>query len=285
MYTKKELKEAIRTNNTAAIKKLKHYLHLHNFLRNYNRLKALYALTDVLDSKDCVLVNSSTPTLLFWVSTDYLARCINSTHSTINRLINYYVTLGLLNKYTIDEAGQYTELEQMSKGITQIIDEIKKTSNTRRAINVYSIPFYTDDLLSKANDIAEVLNKGFSSCAWSKAYIELTLGQEHADRVYPYDHAIYTPTDDELAEIAKVLTDEINTHGYLHRDRAIELMQPLYPGHDQSRIKRDLIRYLNLLTTKHDICYGRPTKAQHTALALPNYKSIYYIKVKEYNND
>lgn len=225
---------------------------------------------------------------LFFVSCRYLARTYTGHHSTWNRNINIYVLLGLINKHSYDDLSKSIFKRRINRERKMLEKKYGYKEDELREINVYSIPLYTEELLSRADNIAkQMIEKGFQVSGFSKIWIIKAFDKETANKVFNDDRDVTEYSDYIVKEIEDYILKDIDINGYTKKQRVIDnviinhnkvttqeygfLKQIENP---KSIIEREFSRSFEQIKRDNGLEYKRPTKEYKEKHNLESYKWV-----------
>lgn len=199
-----------------------------------------------------------------------------------NERIDRYVLLGLMRKLP-DESINKSVLERAN----EVRDSLKKqmdanqrykesTSGTKGdresdvyRIQVYSIPEYTDLLLTKAEEIAKKCREsGIKMNSISRDMILLVFGEKKSREVYPQvDSCELSPSGKDLMkEIEKELLHDIGKKGYTKESELVKQLHRFDKW--ESLTSRRVRKYIPALMIKHDLVQVSANKQLKTDLNI-----------------
>lgn len=168
-----------------------------------------------------------------------LARKYGSNNGSWNRAINTFYFLGFINKIIYREA-QWTQVKNRSR---QIKEDLTAYSGVEyKTVSYYHIYRIDKDLLNRANEQAKLLvEKNYKVTTFGKEWLQKNIGEDIADKVYPYNSTLRIFIKDEtiLFFYMKNLEDYINTYGYVKpKDLKAKVKQDLLINTNDYKVKR-----------------------------------------------
>jgi len=163
-------------------------------------------------------------------------------HNGQNLKVDRYCLLGLMKKL-----GK----EEIPKTMWKRAEEEQKFDYH---IQFYSIPEYTDDILSKADEIAKTLKQFNASLnSISRSLVKTVFGEERARELYPQvETDEFSKSNIQFeTEVEQVLMPDIQSKGY---GRVSEIIEKMTEKHDWASVtNRRVRRCLPGLMLKHNL--------------------------------
>lgn len=264
---------------------LKQYKSLYKLIRQ----KVKYLNYLIAYSKDKRLNDYATVhhNYYFFASNRYLARRYKGTSSTWNRNINLFVTLGLINRIseeTLDIAnGELlkTSLKYKSKQLKKLNlpnnNLMVSDGQTMKMIGYYTIPLYTVELLSQADDIAKkMIYNNYRSNSFNKMFLINVFGQEFANKVFQDEREITDYSNYVSSQIYNSILSDIDKNGYTTKDRVINLTEIKCEGSSKNILTTEYDRCISELKDKYGLEYRKANKELKEKFKLDGYKTIIF---------
>lgn len=170
---------------------------------------------------------------IFFISNRYLQHLLNvCNHEGVNKRINLLTFLKLLEKINS---------ESLPKKVLNKAIHFAARKNQNNIVQFYSIPSYSDDLLSQVEEKAIIFKKNnLSMTGMSREMIERTFGKEQADKVYPQstDKKISKVSNEFADNISQTIYDLIEEKGYALEKECLDIVGNTRQNH--KRLKRVL---------------------------------------------
>jgi hypothetical protein len=203
---------------------------------------------------------------LFFFSNRYLAKKINKPYVTINKYINLFCVLGLIQK---------VDHKEINKTIRRKSVEIAK-KNGQHKINFYIIPKYTKDILSTSNNRAEfMLNNGFTIRGMSKQFIKKCFDDEFANKIYSIPIKNSKFREDIAQFIENIILNNIDKYGYCTKDMIIN--ERIVVGNKyvyEKTIDHEFKKIIPEILQKYDFLYVRSNKRINDKLGINTRKKL-----------
>ncbi|MGB4638544.1 MAG: hypothetical protein WBH95_01015 [Caldicoprobacterales bacterium] len=172
-------------------------------------------LMDILEIGKENIINrffSTNGESIFFFSNRYLAGKRNKSVVNINKYINLFCTLGLLNKIPYKQVNQ-----RLRATAVQISKD-----NAQNGISFYTVPDYNEAFKTADERAAIMLQYKFSIKGMSKKYLENCFGEEFANQIY-----IVNVKDSEKSRnirdaIESFILQQIKTYGYFTKDMIMD---------------------------------------------------------------
>lgn len=207
---------------------------------------------------------------IFFFSNRYLAIKTKKNINNLNKYINLFCTLGLLNKIPYKNVNI-----NLRKKAMQLSKE-----NSQNGISFYTIPDYT-----KAFDMAEerakvMIEFRFTIKGMSKKYLENCFGIEFANKIYHVNIADSVHKTDIRYAIEHFIMDKIESYGYCTKDMLIGYKlivnnQYISKGEKDYEFRRVLPDIL----LKYDLIYVKANRKINQALGIDTMKYVIIQKV------
>lgn len=168
-------------------------------------------LMDILEIGKENIINrffSTNGESIFFFSNRYLAGKRNKSVVNINKYINLFCTLGLLNKIPYKQVNQRLRAMavQISKG------------NAQNGISFYTVPDYNKAFKTADERAAIMLQYKFSIKGMSKKYLENCFGEEFANQIYLVNVKDSEKSKSIRDAIETFILQQIKTYGYFTKD-------------------------------------------------------------------
>ena len=225
-------------------------------------------LMDILEIGKENIINrffSTNGESIFFFSNRYLAGKRNKSVVNINKYINLFCTLGLLNKIPYKQVNQ-----RLRATAVQISKD-----NAQNGISFYTVPDYNEAFKTADERAAIMLQYKFSIKGMSKKYLENCFGEEFANQIY-----LVTVKDSEKSKIIRdaieaFILQKIKTYGYFTKDMIMYYKLKV----DNHYIRRGVKEYefrkvLPDIIQKYDLIYVKANKNINQKLGIDTKKYV-----------
>jgi len=229
----------------------------------------LSVLLDILEIGKKNIVNrffSINEDSVFFFSNRYLAGKRNKSVTNINKYINLFCTLGLLNKIPY---------KHVNKNLRATAVQISK-ANAQNGISFYTVPYYSDDVFKTADERAFVmLQYNFSITGMSKKFIENCFGEDFANQIYLVNVIDSEKSRNIREAIELFILHQIKTYGYFTKDMILNNKLKV----DNNYIRRGVKEYeyrkaLPDIMQKYDLIYLKANKNINKKLGINTKKYL-----------
>jgi hypothetical protein len=168
-------------------------------------------LMDILEIGKENIINrffSTNGESIFFFSNRYLAGKRDKSVVNINKYINLFCTLGLLNKIPYKQVNQ-----RLRATAVQISKD-----NAQNGISFYTVPDYNEAFKTADERAAIMLQYKFSIKGMSKKYLENCFGEEFANQIYLVNVKDSEKSKNIRDAIESFILQQIKTYGYFTKD-------------------------------------------------------------------
>lgn len=200
---------------------------------------------------------------IFFFSNRYLAGITNKDVSNINKYINLFCTLGLLNKVPYNEVNHKFRAMAITK------------ANGKNGISFYTVPDYNEAFKTAEIRASIMLKYRFSIKGMSKKYLENCFGKDFANEIYLVN-VKYTKRSESIRDaIEMFILEQIKTNGYFTKDMLMNYKLKV----DNNYIKKGLKEYefrrvLPDILQKYDLVYVKANKNINQKLGINTKKYV-----------
>ena len=217
---------------------------------------------------------------LFFLSYDYFAREYGFSINTVKSTINFYVTLGLIQKWDVGDI--HNDLQKKA------LEERRRKTLGSLAIETQPVNFYTlpclNDRIQQAEARAKTLVEyrfKFSTCM-NKMFLINAFGQKFADKVYPDKREITKLSLSIASSLNNTLLRLIERQGYASRAQVISQTKVSSRLRANKKSKeREWDRYQKTILDKNNLVQVWANKAMKEKFGLSTYSPIIIPKMLE----
>ncbi|WP_350343878.1 hypothetical protein PRVXT_000237 [Proteinivorax tanatarense] len=206
---------------------------------------------------------------LFFFSNGFLAKKLKKSTGNVNKYVNLFCTLGLLNKIPYSKVN--VNLQKKAKEMAK--------SNGYIGISFYTVPDY-NRILKIANERAEkMLRYGFSINGMSKKFVVNCFGEALVNQIYHTNIKESRKSEKISRTIEDFILQQIKSCGYFTKSMLIN--RQLQAGGNYIRRgekEYELKRILPDVMQKYNLSYIKANKKVNKALGIDTKK---YLLVKE----
>lgn len=202
---------------------------------------------------------------IFFFSNRYLAGKRNKSVVNINKYINLFCTLGLLNKIPYKQVNQ--RLRAMAVQISK--------DNAQNGISFYTVPDYNEAFKTADERAAIMLQYKFSIKGMSKKYLENCFGEEFANQIY-----LVNVKDSEKSKIIRdaieaFILQQIKTYGYFTKDMIMYYKLKVDNHYIRHGVKEyEFRKVLPDIIQKYDLIYVKVNKNINQKLGIDTKKYV-----------
>ena len=225
-------------------------------------------LMDILEIGKENIINrffSTNGESIFFFSNRYLAGKRDKSVVNINKYINLFCTLGLLNKIPYKQVNQ-----RLRATAVQISKD-----NAQNGISFYTVPDYNEAFKTADERAAIMLQYKFSIKGMSKKYLENCFGEEFANQIY-----LVTVKDSEKSKIIRdaieaFILQQIKTYGYFTKDMVMNYKLKLDNHYIRCGVKEyEFRKALPDIIQKYDLIYVKANNNINQKLGIDTKKYV-----------
>ena len=225
-------------------------------------------LMDILEIGKENIINrffSTNGESIFFFSNRYLAGKRNKSVVNINKYINLFCTLGLLNKIPYKQVNQ--RLRAMAVQISK--------DNAQNGISFYTVPDYNKTFKTADERASIMLQYKFSIKGMSKKYLENCFGEEFANQIY-----LVNVKDSERSKsirdaIEVFILEQIKIYGYFTRDMIMNYKLKLDNHYIRCGVKEyEFRKVLPDIIQKYDLIYMKANNNINQKLGIDTKKYV-----------
>lgn len=225
-------------------------------------------LMDILEIGKENIINrffSTNGESIFFFSNRYLAGKRNKSVVNINKYINLFCTLGLLNKIPYKQVNQ-----RLRATAVQISKD-----NAQNGISFYTIPDYNKAFKTADERAAIMLQYKFSIKGMSKKYLENCFGEEFANQIYLVNVKDSEKSKNIRDAIESFILQQIKTYGYFTKDMIMYYKLKVDNHYIRHGVKEyEFRKVLPDIIQKYDLIYVKAKKNINQKLGIDTKKYV-----------
>jgi hypothetical protein len=225
-------------------------------------------LMDILEIGKENIINrffSTNGESIFFFSNRYLAGKRNKSVVNINKYINLFCTLGLLNKIPYKQVNQ-----RLRATAVQISKD-----NAQNGISFYTVPDYNEAFKTADERAAIMLQYKFSIKGMSKKYLENCFGEEFANQIYLVNVKDSERSKNIRDAIESLILQQIKTYGYFTRDMIMNYKLKLDNHYIRCGVKEyEFRKVLPDIIQKYDLIYVKANNNINQKLGIDTKKYV-----------
>lgn len=225
-------------------------------------------LMDILEIGKENIINrffSTNGESIFFFSNRYLAGKRNKSVVNINKYINLFCTLGLLNKIPYKQVNQ-----RLRATAVQISKD-----NAQNGISFYTIPDYNKAFKTADERAAIMLQYKFSIKGMSKKYLENCFGEEFANQIYLVNVKDSEKSRNIRDAIEAFILQQIKTYGYFTKDMIMNYKLKLDNHYIRCGVKEyEFRKVLPDIIQKYDLIYMKANNNINQKLGIDTKKYV-----------
>lgn len=225
-------------------------------------------LIDILEIGKENIINrffSTNGESIFFFSNRYLAGKTNKSVVNINKYINLFCSLGLLNKIPYKHVN-------MNLRATAV--QISK-DNGQNGISFYTVPDYNEAFKAADERAAIMLQYKFSIKGMSKKYLENCFGEEFANQIYLVNIK-YSEKSKSIRDAIEIfILQQIKTYGYFTKDMIMDYKLKVGNHYVRRGVKEyEFRKALPDIIQKYDLIYVKANKKINQKLGIDTKKYV-----------
>ncbi|WP_457945392.1 hypothetical protein [Caproiciproducens sp. LBM24188] len=202
---------------------------------------------------------------IFFFSNRYLAGKRNKSVVNINKYINLFCTLGLLNKIPY---------KQVNQRLRAIAVQISK-DNAQNGISFYTVPDYNEAFKSADERASIMLQYKFSIKGMSKKYLENCFGEEFANQIYLVNVKDSEKSKNIRDAIESFILQQIKTYGYFTKDMIMNYKLKVDNHYIRCGVKEyEFRKVLPDIIQKYDLIYVKANNNINQKLGIDTKKYV-----------
>ena len=225
-------------------------------------------LMDILEIGKENIINrffSTNGESIFFFSNRYLAGKRNKSVVNINKYINLFCTLGLLNKIPYKQVNQ--RLRAMAVQISK--------DNAQNGISFYTVPDYNKTFKTADERASIMLQYKFSIKGMSKKYLENCFGEEFANQIYLVNVKDSEKSKSIRDAIEAFILQQIKTYGYFTKDMIMNYKLKLDNHYIRCGVKEyEFRKVLPDIIQKYDLIYMKANNNINQKLGIDTKKYV-----------
>ena len=225
-------------------------------------------LMDILEIGKKNIINrffSTNGESIFFFSNRYLAGKRNKSVVNINKYINLFCTLGLLNKIPYKQVNQ--RLRAMAVQISK--------DNAQNGISFYTVPDYNKTFKTADERAKIMLEYRFTIKGMSKKYLENCFGEEFANQIYLVNVKDSERSKNIRDAIESLILQQIKTYGYFTRDMIMNYKLKLDNHYIRCGVKEyEFRKVLPDIIQKYDLIYVKANNNINQKLGIDTKKYV-----------
>jgi len=225
-------------------------------------------LMDILEIGKENIINrffSTNGESIFFFSNRYLAGRRNKSVVNINKYINLFCTLGLLNKIPY---------KQVNQRLRAIAVQISK-DNAQNGISFYTVPDYNEAFKTADERASIMLQYKFSIKGMSKKYLENCFGEEFANQIYLVNVKDSEKSKNIRDAIEAFILQKIKTYGYFTKDMIMYYKLKVDNHYIRHGVKEyEFRKVLPDIIQKYDLIYVKANKNINQKLGIDTKKYV-----------
>lgn len=225
-------------------------------------------LMDILEIGKENIINrffSTNGESIFFFSNRYLAGKRNKSVVNINKYINLFCTLGLLNKIPYKQVNQ--RLRAMAVQISK--------DNAQNGISFYTVPDYNEAFKTADERASIMLQYKFSIKGMSKKYLENCFGEEFANQIYLVNVKDSEKSRNIRDAIEAFILQQIKTYGYFTKDMIMDYKLKLDNHYIRCGVKEyEFRKVLPDIIQKYDLIYVKANNNINQKLGIDTKKYV-----------
>ena len=225
-------------------------------------------LMDILEIGKENIINrffSTNGESIFFFSNRYLAGKRNKSVVNINKYINLFCTLGLLNKIPYKQVNQ--RLRAMAVQISK--------DNAQNGISFYTVPDYNKTFKTADERASIMLQYKFSIKGMSKKYLENCFGEEFANQIYLVNVKDSEKSKSIRDAIEAFILQKIKTYGYFTKDMIMYYKLKVDNHYIRCGVKEyEFRKVLPDIIQKYDLIYVKANNNINQKLGIDTKKYV-----------
>lgn len=225
-------------------------------------------LMDILEIGKENIINrffSTNGESIFFFSNRYLAGKRDKSVVNINKYINLFCTLGLLNKIPYKQVNQ--RLKAMAVQISK--------DNAQNGISFYTVPDYNEAFKTADERASIMLQYKFSIKGMSKKYLENCFGEEFANQIYLVNVKDSEKSKNIRDAIESFILQQIKTYGYFTKDMIMYYKLKVDNHYIRHGVKEyEFRKVLPDIIQKYDLIYVKANKNINQKLGIDTKKYV-----------